>query len=148
MHSKTVLIFFILALGFVSSLGFWSLGSVNHSGGHICPISMVSSGDCSSLNNSLALAMHHLSGLQSFVRAVVGFDTILLFLIIFLLVISLSFFIFIEYPAKIPSEKFLFFRKSRRIEELIFRLNKRFLRWLAFHNQQDSYELNWAYGTA
>lgn len=133
----------ILVLGAIGVFGFWSLGSLNHGEHHVCPISMVSGGNCPPVNNTLALAIHHISGLQDFTQGIVSSNLSLFILFTLLLVTFLL--VFIKPSDQILSHQPFSYQKYRRAEEFSFKSNRQFLRWLALHEKRDPYALYWVH---
>lgn len=135
-------IILILILGAISTIGFLWLSPINHFGHHLCFVSMISGGDCPPAWNHLALLGHHLSGLQDFTKAIIGFDSGFLAFFIFLLLCSLVF--IIKPVQQLFSGQRLFCQRWRRIEDLIYESRKQHLRWLTMHNKRDPRSLYWA----
>lgn len=139
MQLKILSILFILIFGLIISLGVFSFSLVEHGSFHACPI-----GDCSSISNALSLVLHHISGLQGLVQAIVSFDPILLTSLVLLL--GLFLLVSSELLSQIIFGQDLSYQKHL-IKEVNFKLNDQFLRWLAFHNKRDPHVLHWVHDT-
>ncbi|OGI87709.1 hypothetical protein A2995_01365 [Candidatus Nomurabacteria bacterium RIFCSPLOWO2_01_FULL_33_24] len=127
MKLQTISILMIIVF-IVISIGFLTLGSMGH---QACPISKIFGLSCPPLNDLLALANHHLSGLQSFTQATFNSDIgLILFFSIFLSVAFL--FLKTGQLSKIKpplSWVYLFIRR------LNFSPNNKFIKWLSLHNK-------------
>lgn len=131
MKLRILTIFLILIIGAIGIFGFLSLGLTE---GGFCPISAILGGSCPMSDNTVALVIHHISGLQYITQFIVNFDSTLLILSILLL--SFLFLIFIKREPQVLA-KSLSYQKYSLIEALNRVLSKRLLRWLAILNRQD-----------
>lgn len=122
-----------ILLGVVAVFGLLGLSFIGHHGHHTCPIAAISGNDCPSVNNVLALAVHHLSGLQNLTRAIItgagpsAFFALMLVLFTLILMRLLG-------QISLPP---LSYQPHRKIEKPTFRPNWQFLYWLALRNKQN-----------
>lgn len=130
MRLKILMIFLILSIGIIGIFGFLNLSLTE---GGFCPISAMLGGDCPPIDNALALAVHHISGLQFLTQFTVNFNPILLILSVLLL--GFLFLIFMRKPQVLA--KFLSYQKYSLIKASDRVLRKRLLRWLAILNRLD-----------
>lgn len=63
---------FILIFALVSTLGFFSFGLVSHNNHLSCPIAALSGNGCPESGGSLAMTIHHLSGLLQIMQATIN----------------------------------------------------------------------------
>lgn len=137
MNSKFFSVFLIFAIIFVVVFGFLGMSFLDHNGLFACPFSMLGVSDCSSATNALALASHHVSGLQSLTQLVFNSGTTLLALSFLSLMIT--FVIYFRLPKK--NLNTVFYQDFQLIENSNFAPNGLFLKWLALHNKRDTHAL-------
>lgn len=136
MRYKSLIISLILAVGAVSVLGFLTLGLINHTHNHTCPISVASGGDCPPSGSITATVFHHLNGLQSLTQSILstnaGFSVLtLLPLVLLLFIFSLS---------NVFSDRsgLANIGINHKIEEKpAFKSFKKFLNWLSLLEKRD-----------
>ncbi len=135
MRSRIFSTLIISSLLTVGVFGFLGLGFVDHGGQHTCPISLISGGDCSSIGG-VALAFHHVSGIQNLTQSMIGFSASSLVLSIFfvfaLLVVS-------KLLQRSPVLQLSSHKVYYRTAGSNFIPKKQFLRWLAIHHKRDPY---------
>lgn len=142
MRSKTLPILIILGLLTIGLFGIFGINMADSNGQHSCPVSVLSSDDCSPSNSPFVEMFHHISTLQNFIQELINtntFPSMLLILMIFVLII------FSGILAKRPSLEFSASRSYRNIEEFYYSQKKRFLRWLALHHKRDPYASQWVH---
>lgn len=142
MWRRILPILIISSLLTIGVFGFLGLSSVDHGTQHTCPISLISDGDCSSIKGSLALAFHHISGIQNFTQSVISFDASVLILAFLLILAS---FVVSKLPQETRAPRILFRQISRGTAESTFIPERRFLRWLALHHKRDPHALQWVH---
>ncbi|OHA07254.1 MAG: hypothetical protein A2934_03085 [Candidatus Sungbacteria bacterium RIFCSPLOWO2_01_FULL_47_10] len=133
--SKILAPFLILGLLTVGGFGFFGSGFMSHAeGGHDCPISLMSGGNCPPSGGILAVALHHIGGLQSFMQSAIeaasSFWTLLALL--FFAFLFFSKFLHVAPPisyAQIEAQESEFALISKR----------RFLRWLSLVRTEDGH---------
>lgn len=133
-RSKIPPIFVVSSLLAVGLFGIFGINMFDSNGQHSCPVSVLSSDDCSPAHGSLSEAFHHISALQNFAQGLINsntFSSMLLILLMFVLAI------FSSILAKTPSLEVSASRSHRDIEEFDYSQKKRFLRWLALHYKRD-----------
>jgi hypothetical protein len=128
---KKSFIFLIVCIILVSAFGVFAIGIAGHIENGACPIAMGS--DCSYMNNAFSMAMHHISGIQSFTEAVIASGISIASII--LSAIAVSWFIKL---ADSISNLFLRFQYIylKRVAHPIFR---HILKWIALRNKLDIY---------
>lgn len=142
MQKKFFPLLIISSLLIMGVFGFLGLGSVDHNAQHNCPIPLMSGGDCPPVGNTMALASHHVSGLQYFTQSIISIDSSLLMLST-LLVFALLF--FSKFSQETSLRQPLSHEAYQRIAESRFIPKKQFLRWLALRHKRDPRALRWVY---
>ncbi len=146
MRLRILTIFIISSLLTIGVLGFWGLGSINHSGQHSCPIFLMLGGYCPSSEGGVALAVHHVSGIQNLTQSIIILDASLLVLLVLLVFATL---LVVSKPPQGTSAPQLLSRQTRhRITESTLTPKKQFLRWLALHHKRDPHALQWVHDVA
>lgn len=130
-----ILIFGSLLLG---------LSFIEHNGHDICPLAVMSGGNCPPTSNVLGLSIHHLSGLQDLTQGIIGFGISFLALSILLLVV-LSFINKSSTQTSLFEEQ-CFYQKYTLTERLFSPINQFFF-WAALCNKRDTHTLSWVYDT-
>lgn len=128
----------ILGLFLFGIIGLFLFDPMNSVYSHFCPIS---ANNCLSMDNGLAVAVHHLSGWQKMFEAilVLGQEFVLTFVIFFSSLFFLK-------DSWIGGQKISFNNYYRRfINRPISKFYLQFFRWLALQNKKDSYSPAWAY---
>ncbi len=142
MRLKILPILIIPSLLIVGVFGFWGLGLIDHGGQHRCPISLISESNCSPAEGSIALALHHLSGLKNFTQSVVNTDTSLSVLSVLLLC---ALFVGSKPLRGTRVLRVLSRQIRRRVAESNRIPRKQFLRWLVLRHKRDPRICQWVY---
>lgn len=142
MRLRILPIFIISSLLTVGLFGIFGISMTNNNGQHTCPISALSSDDCSPSNSPIAEAFHHISGLQNLAQGAINTNTSFLALSILLI---LAFSLLGTLISKTPSLQTSPTQRYRDITESHFPTKKQFLRWLALHQKRDPNALQWVH---
>ncbi len=119
----------IVSILFVGTLGFW-FDSASHSEQGVCPVSLLSAGGCSFVDesSSSSLALHHVAGFQSFTQSgVTVSNAFLLVLLLLALATSASIKNLIE-ALVLPVSSYKIYTQGK---EYNFIRRKEFIRWLS-----------------
>jgi hypothetical protein len=124
-------IFLMVCIILASALGVFAIGIAGHTENGACPIAM--GNDCSYMNNAFFMAMHHISGIQSFTEAVVASGISIASIILSAIAVSW----FIKLADSISNLFSMFgYVYLKRVTHPIFR---RILKWMALRNKLDIY---------
>lgn len=139
-------IFPLFIIGSLLTIGLFGVLGINmtddDNGQHSCPVSVLSSGDCSSSYSPLSEAFHHISALQNFAEGVVSTNTPSLILLV-LLVFALA--VFSVFPQKTPSLQISSYRRHHGIGESDNPQKNPFLHWLAIRYKRNPRALQWVH---
>lgn len=142
MRSKLLPIFIISSLLAIGLFGVLEISMNGYNGQHSCPISVLSSDDCSTSYDPLSEAFHHVSALQNFAQGLINtsaFSSMILVLMMFI------FAIFSTFLQKTPSLEISSSQNYRNIEEFDYSQKKRFLRWLALRHKRGPHASQWVH---
>jgi len=134
-----IIVVSLLAMGV---FGFLGLAFMEHSELSSCPVSLLSGGDCPPAGGSMALAFHHISGLQNLTQFVVNLDTSLLALFTLLVFVFL---IFPKFLQTTPQLQAISFKRYDGVIGFIVFLKKQLLRWLVLRHKRDPHIFLWVY---
>lgn len=127
----------ILSLSAFGVFGFLNIGFMNHDVSHFCPVSLMRGDDCPPINNALALANYHVSGLQDLTRGIISFSpgAVMLFALLFVLLASILRIFKQEVFSglKLGPVRYHF----SEMEESATTVANRFLCWLALFKRRD-----------
>lgn len=145
MQTRILPILIILSLFSVGVFGFLGLGMMDHGGRSICPISLMSGGLCPSAGNTLAVASHHVSGLQYFTQSIIGIGGSLLVLFALLAFVLLF---FSKLSQEASAQQYFLYEAYHKSIESHFIPGRKFLSWLALHHKRDPHALLWVHDIA
>jgi|GEM_PF-572413 hypothetical protein len=130
MKKKSIFLF-VVFLVLISTLGVFTIGAINHTEDGTCPIAMGS--DCSYMDNAIAMASHHISGIQALSEGVTTSS-----LSIALILLSVAFVLLFIKPANFLDNLVTNFRYfyTRPTTYPVF---LRILKWIALRNKLDTY---------
>ena len=133
MKFKIIPIIIVLGLLAVTSLSFLGTSNLHETGSHDCLASFLLKTDCPLSEESITLAIHHISEIQNLTRSILSFNVSLTILsalfVSVLLVIS-------KVLPKIVSLQIFFYKTYHKNIEIIFTAKRNFLRWLVFQYRQ------------
>jgi hypothetical protein len=130
---KNKLFFIIVCVALISAIGVFSFGMIGHTENGTCPISVFSNDECSFMDNTFAMASHHISGIQALSDGIItsslGIILMLLSVVLVLLFIK---------PANIIDNLISNFRYIN-IKYKTYPMFLCILKWIALHNKLDTY---------
>jgi len=141
MSLKIVPILIITSLLAVGLFGIFGISMVNSSGQHSCPVSALSSNDCSPSNSPLIETFHHISTLQNFAQGPINTNTFSSILILLLLALTVFLTLFPKTPSLETSPQ----RGYYKTDQSEYSQKKQFLRWLALRQKRDPHALQWVH---
>ncbi len=141
MRLRIIIILIVSSVLAIGALGLVEHNFVDHSRKSNCSVSLLSGADCTSIEGSLALAFHHVSGIQKLTQSTISPDVSLLLLVVLLILASVVVSkIWQEIPTIVPvyHQIYLWVIESSFIP-------KKYLRWFAFRYKRDPHVLQWVY---
>jgi len=129
MRLKIMPILIIISL-LIVGIGFVFLGSMDH---QACPVFGVLGVDCPPIDNTLAIAGHHISGLQYFTQAV--FNLSMVSLLFFVLFLSFIYLIYLKLIQHLQIQRHPLGWAYHLIRKLDIDSNKRLLYYLSLYNK-------------
>ena len=146
MKSSAFPVLIILAVAISATLGFLAIGCLSHASGNSCLPSTMSAGDCPSINNFFAMAIHHLAELKNLTLSVVGASGFDLLLFASSVLFSMALFVFKDvFQPAIFARRFSlrdYYQSQKFLDDFLIRL----LNWLAVNFKRDPFIF--AYGRA
>jgi len=141
MNKKSALFFLIVCMVLISTFGVFAISMTDHNEHTTCPMSVFSDGGCSYLDNALAMAIHHISGIQTLTEATLAYGASIVLIILSALIITY----FIK-PADFIDNLITNFRYIyiRYTAHPVF---ARILKWIALRNKMDTYSYARASGS-
>ncbi|MFH1769654.1 MAG: hypothetical protein ABH833_03235 [Parcubacteria group bacterium] len=146
MNRKLIIALIILALGSATLLGVFSLGLIDHSQAHSCPIAVMSGGDCPPAGDEAALVGHHISGIGVLTLAIPNGETVLQISVLTFSILILVLIGFrgeyngVQEIASIGGRKKYDFWKIKPNSQ-----KENILYWIGLHNKKELPALKWAY---
>ncbi len=142
MLTKPLTILIIPSLLAVGLFGIFGINMTNYNGQHSCPVSALSSDNCSSSDGPLAEIFHHVSVLQNFAQSVVGTNAPFLTLSVILIIVL--WFFRLTAP-KEPLAKIFSHKRYYRDKAELRQPKQRLLRWLVLCEKRDPHALRWVH---
>jgi len=127
MRLNNITLFVIFAVLIIGVFGFSILSLVGHNGEYGCVVSLIPGGDCSFISEGMAIAFHHIAGIQNLIQAVAKSN-------IFLMVLSFVAFLTFKILSsliKIQNLKLFFRYLQFKRKEIVLKFKEDFLNWLA-----------------
>jgi hypothetical protein len=131
MKIKTFTIVLILAL---LSVGFFIFSFVGHNGQHGCFVSSIPGNNCPAIGGIMAIAFHHIAGIQNLMLTVVSYGTFLLSLTVFFIFIS---FVVLKFLQKAQNLQYFSSKIYSKVLESIFIQKNQLLYWLSLSRKRD-----------
>lgn len=146
MRLRILPIFLILVIGGMGIFGFLGFSLIEQGDFHVCPVSLISGGDCPPLGSAFVLTIHHISGLQQLSRFIINIDSASLVLSLALMTfVLLAFF----NPTRMAlAEHYALYFRSHKIDEFSFGSNWQLFRWLSLRNKRDSHASSWVHDSS
>lgn len=143
MRLRALPILIISAILTIGILGIGGFGFINHGGQHVCPVPLMSGGECPPPGDGIALAVHYLSGMQNLFQSMVnpGVSVLALSILLAFAVLLISKPLHASPP--LPP---LFYRIRTASAESHCISKRQFLRWLALHCRRDPHSLRRVHG--
>lgn len=140
-RTRILSVILILSALFVGTFGVMAISSANHTGGHLCPVSL--GGNCSLNNNFLSSTLHHISGIQHLTQAVTTINSDLL--MIFTAFLFSLFLVCIKPFYKFLSCRIISWQKHRQSTNFLISKKKKILRWFILNNTLHPQTYRWVY---
>ncbi len=134
MKFKILTITLTFALLTVSVFGFFIFGFIAHNGQHGCFVSSIPGNNCPSVGGSIAIAFHHISGIQNLILTIASSNSSSLLFVTFFIFI---FFIILKFLQKTQNLQYFSNKTCGRILESIFIQKNQFLHWLSLSRKRD-----------